>query len=136
LQSEFLLNFKSLQEAGLVIVGEDFVSSEEESSDEDEESENKKSSSPPKQRKALVSAENAQLLDAAGQGSLDVRLRKFKEERDELQDQVRHLKLELEEERSRNLKGATGSTFSMNGPNDEEMDIQRKFSFNHRYFCK
>jgi LRRFIP family len=115
-----------LQEAGLVIVGEDFVSSEEESSDEDEESENKKSSSPPKQRKALVSAENAQLLDAAGQGSLDVRLRKFKEERDELQDQVRHLKLELEEERSRNLKGATGSTFSMNGPNDEEMDIQRK----------
>jgi hypothetical protein len=108
-------------------VGEDFVSSEEESSDEDEDSEGKKSSSPPKQRKALVSAENAQLLDAAGQGSLDVRLRKFKEERDELQDQVRHLKLELEEERSRNLKGVTGSSFSMNGPNDEEVDIQRKF---------
>jgi hypothetical protein len=111
-------------------VGEDFVSSEEESSEEDEDSEStqsKKSSSPPKQRKALVSAENAQLLDSAGQGSLDVRLRKFKEERDELQDQVRHLKLELEEERSRNLKGSSGSAFSMNGPNDEDMDVQRKF---------
>ncbi|CAB3370868.1 Hypothetical predicted protein [Cloeon dipterum] len=120
-----------IQEAGLVIVGEDIASSEEEDSDEDEDSEStqsKKSPSPPKQRKALVSADNAQLLDSAGQGSLDVRLRKFKEERDELQDQVRHLKLELEEERNRSLKGSVGSSFSMNGPNDDEMDLNREAS--------
>ncbi|XP_059478030.1 leucine-rich repeat flightless-interacting protein 2 isoform X2 [Neocloeon triangulifer] len=116
-----------IQEAGLVIVGEDYVSSEEEDSDEEDE-DSEKSATPPKQRKALVSADNAQLLDAAGQGSLDVRLRRFKEERDELQDQVRHLKLELEEERNRNLKGSVGSTYSVNGPNDDEMDLQREAS--------
>jgi hypothetical protein len=60
----------------------------------------------------------------------DVRLRKFLEERNELQDQVRHLKLELEEERSRNSKAdrrASGSLFTLNGPDGPEMlDVQRK----------
>ncbi|KAF4526590.1 hypothetical protein B566_EDAN006404 [Ephemera danica] len=62
-----------IQEHGLVIVGEDELSSEEESSDEDEDSESTHStrkSNSKRTRKALVSVESAQLLDSAGQGSL------------------------------------------------------------------
>ena len=60
-----------------------------------------------------------------------MRLRKFLEERNELQDQVRHLKLELEEERSRHSKvdrRTSGSVFSVNGPDGPEMvDVQREW---------
>lgn len=61
------------QEHGLVIVGEDAVSSEAESSEEDSDSESSPSPKKPstkKPRKALVSVESAQLLDTAGEGSL------------------------------------------------------------------
>lgn len=56
----------------------------------------------------------------------DVRLRKFAEEKSELLDQVRHLKLELEEERSRHKSDRQrgSSSVSLNGPDTELVDIQ------------
>jgi hypothetical protein len=56
----------------------------------------------------------------------DVRLRKFAEERNDLLDQVRHLKLELEEERSRHKSDRQrgSSSVSLNGPDTDLVDIQ------------
>ncbi|KAJ8927437.1 hypothetical protein NQ314_020107 [Rhamnusium bicolor] len=74
-----------ITEKGLVIVGEEVPPDED------------GTIQPPK--KALVSLENAQLLESAGDGSLDVRLARFAKEKSELHDQISHLKLELEEEK-------------------------------------
>ncbi|XP_073337675.1 leucine-rich repeat flightless-interacting protein 2 isoform X2 [Pagrus major] len=52
----------------------------------------------------VVSQEAAQLLEAAGEGPLDVRLRKLAEEKDELLAQIRKLKNQLEEERQKHSK--------------------------------
>lgn len=59
-------------------------------------------------------------------GFTDVRLRKFAEEKNELLDQVRHLKLELEEERSRHKSDRQrgSSSVSLNGPDTDLVDIQ------------
>lgn len=88
-----------IAEKGLVIVGEDCTGEE---------------NGLPK--KALVSVENAQLLQEAGDGSLDVRLAKFAKEKSDLQDQISHLKLELEEERTKRRKS---SSSTLNGPSSE-----------------
>nr|XP_032648505.1 leucine-rich repeat flightless-interacting protein 2 isoform X2 [Chelonoidis abingdonii] len=53
---------------------------------------------------AVVSQEAAQVLESAGEGPLDVRLRKLAEEKEELLSQIRKLKLQLEEERQKNSK--------------------------------
>ncbi|XP_049824237.1 leucine-rich repeat flightless-interacting protein 2 isoform X3 [Aethina tumida] len=102
-----------IAEKGLVIVGED--------SPPDEEG----ATTP---RKALVTAENAQLLREAGDGSLDVRLERFAKEKTELQDQISHLKLELEEERSKRRKSSAAG--SLNGPlsDYDTDDLQREAS--------
>ncbi|XP_028323571.1 leucine-rich repeat flightless-interacting protein 2 isoform X10 [Gouania willdenowi] len=50
---------------------------------------------------ALVSQEAAQVLESAGEGPLDVRLRKLAEEKDELLAQIRKLKNQLDEERQK-----------------------------------
>ncbi|XP_061432531.1 leucine-rich repeat flightless-interacting protein 2-like isoform X6 [Lethenteron reissneri] len=50
---------------------------------------------------ALVSRASARILDALGDGPLDVRLTKLTEERDGLEEQVRRLKSELEAERQK-----------------------------------
>ncbi|KAK3930254.1 Leucine-rich repeat flightless-interacting protein 2 [Frankliniella fusca] len=100
-----------IQEQGLVIVGD------EGDLDGCEDGEKRAP------RKALVSVESAEMLQKAGEGSLDVRLRKLAEERNELLDQIRHLKLELEEERSRHRNGPR----TLNGPADSDMeDLQRE----------
>uniref|UniRef100_A0A3P8UHH0 Leucine-rich repeat flightless-interacting protein 2 n=1 Tax=Amphiprion percula TaxID=161767 RepID=A0A3P8UHH0_AMPPE len=52
----------------------------------------------------LVSQEAAQVLESAGEGPLDVRLRKLAEEKDELLAQIRKLKNQLEEERQKHSK--------------------------------
>uniref|UniRef100_A0A671XRB3 Leucine-rich repeat flightless-interacting protein 2 n=1 Tax=Sparus aurata TaxID=8175 RepID=A0A671XRB3_SPAAU len=52
----------------------------------------------------VVSQEAAQLLESAGEGPLDVRLRKLAEEKDELLAQIRKLKNQLEEERQKHSK--------------------------------
>jgi len=88
---------RMIEEHGLVIVGEDDENGEE------KETEREKSCaySPPK--KALVSAEVASLLEQAGGGSLDVRIRRLIEDKNELTDKYRRLKLDLEEERTKSL---------------------------------
>uniref|UniRef100_UPI0037E8BF53 leucine-rich repeat flightless-interacting protein 2 isoform X18 n=1 Tax=Semicossyphus pulcher TaxID=241346 RepID=UPI0037E8BF53 len=52
----------------------------------------------------VVSQEAAQVLESAGEGPLDVRLRKLAEEKDELLSQIRKLKNQLEEERQKQAK--------------------------------
>ncbi|XP_061914637.1 leucine-rich repeat flightless-interacting protein 2 isoform X2 [Entelurus aequoreus] len=52
----------------------------------------------------VVSQEAAQVLESAGEGPLDVRLRKLAEEKDELLSQIRKLKNQLEEERQTHSK--------------------------------
>ncbi|XP_072379616.1 leucine-rich repeat flightless-interacting protein 2 isoform X2 [Diabrotica undecimpunctata] len=103
-----------IAEKGLVIVGDDASPD-----DEDEEVQH-----PPK--KALVSVENAHLLETAGDGSLDVRLSRFLKEKNELQDQISHLKLELEEEKNKRRKISSGGI--LNGPSSDYDydDIQRE----------
>ncbi|XP_064026051.1 leucine-rich repeat flightless-interacting protein 2 isoform X8 [Pogoniulus pusillus] len=49
----------------------------------------------------VVSQEAAQVLESAGEGPLDVRLRKLAGEKEELLTQVRKLKMQLEEERQK-----------------------------------
>ncbi|XP_036395585.1 leucine-rich repeat flightless-interacting protein 2 isoform X5 [Megalops cyprinoides] len=52
----------------------------------------------------VVTQEAAQVLESAGEGPLDVRLRKLANEKDELLAQIRKLKMQLEEERQKNSK--------------------------------
>ncbi|KAM4607846.1 leucine-rich repeat flightless-interacting protein 2 isoform 1-T1 [Polymixia lowei] len=58
----------------------------------------------------VVSQEAAQVLESAGEGPLDVRLRKLAEEKDELLAQIRKLKMQLEEERQKHSKMDTSYT--------------------------
>ncbi|XP_035982405.1 leucine-rich repeat flightless-interacting protein 2 isoform X8 [Fundulus heteroclitus] len=52
----------------------------------------------------VVTQEAAQVLESAGEGALDVRLRKLAEEKDELLAQIRKLKNQLEEEKQKHSK--------------------------------
>ncbi|KAM9025287.1 leucine-rich repeat flightless-interacting protein 2 isoform 12-T13 [Ara ararauna] len=52
----------------------------------------------------VVSQEAAQVLESAGEGPLDIRLRKLAGEKEELLSQVRKLKMQLEEERQKYCK--------------------------------
>lgn len=97
-----------IQEYGLVVMGEE---ENGEDTDHIEEDDDVDDLSPRKLsvKKVLVSQEAAELLSkGAAKGSLDVRLRKFGEEKNDLEDQVRRLKLELEEERNKNRRRENG----------------------------
>ncbi|XP_015598642.1 leucine-rich repeat flightless-interacting protein 2 isoform X3 [Cephus cinctus] len=104
-----------IEENGLVIV--------EDEGSEDEDTENENSSRGPR-RRVLVSTEAAELLQNAGEGSLDVRLRKFASEKKELQDEIRHLRLELEE--ARNRVRSERSPGSVLGCLSDSEDVQRE----------
>ncbi|XP_039528189.1 leucine-rich repeat flightless-interacting protein 2 isoform X9 [Pimephales promelas] len=52
----------------------------------------------------VVKQDVAQVLESAGDGPLDVRLRKLADEKDELLSQIRKLKMQLEEERQKHSK--------------------------------
>ncbi|XP_046720416.1 leucine-rich repeat flightless-interacting protein 2 isoform X13 [Silurus meridionalis] len=52
----------------------------------------------------LVTQEAAQVLESAGDGPLDIRLRKLAEEKDELLSQIRKLKTQLQDEKQKHLK--------------------------------
>lgn len=110
-----------IAEKGLVIVVEDLIPYEDDSGGD--VSNNSINNTP---KKALVSAENAQLLENSGEGSLDVRLARFASEKKDLQDQISHLRLELEEEKSKRRKT---SGVTLNGPTSDSDydadDIQR-----------
>ncbi|XP_020295743.1 leucine-rich repeat flightless-interacting protein 2 isoform X2 [Pseudomyrmex gracilis] len=100
-----------IQENGLVIVDDE--------GSEDENNENL-GNGPCRRKRVLVSTEAAELLETAGKGSLDVRLRKFASEKKELQDEIRHLRLELEETRNRMRSERSSGYLSDND------DVQRE----------
>uniref|UniRef100_A0A0K8V4J3 Leucine-rich repeat flightless-interacting protein 2 n=1 Tax=Bactrocera latifrons TaxID=174628 RepID=A0A0K8V4J3_BACLA len=74
-------------------------------------------------KRALVSVENAQLLGSV-QGSLDVRLKKFSEEKQQLFAEVQKLQETLENYKSQ----GKGRSNSLNGPtgSDEDYEAQRE----------
>ncbi|KAM9187483.1 leucine-rich repeat flightless-interacting protein 2 isoform 3-T3 [Dugong dugon] len=77
----------------------------------------------------VVSQEAAQVLESAGEGPLDVRLRKLAGEKEELLSQIRKLKLQLEEERQkgpRSDSAATGDLAGLqNGTDLQLIEMQR-----------
>uniref|UniRef100_A0A287APY7 Leucine-rich repeat flightless-interacting protein 2 n=1 Tax=Sus scrofa TaxID=9823 RepID=A0A287APY7_PIG len=76
----------------------------------------------------VVSQEAAQVLESAGEGPLDVRLRKLAGEKEELLSQVRKLKLQLEEEQqkcSRNDGVAGDPAGLQNGSDLQFIEMQR-----------
>ncbi|XP_030061431.1 leucine-rich repeat flightless-interacting protein 2 isoform X3 [Microcaecilia unicolor] len=76
----------------------------------------------------LVSQEAAQVLESAGGGPLDVRLRKLAEEKDELISQIRKLKLQLDEERqkkSQHENTITDASGLENGSDLQLIEMQR-----------
>lgn len=102
-----------LAERGLVLVGPHAGDDEEEGVDELEQE---------RRTRAVVSAETAAILaGVAGKGPLDARIKKLAEERDDLQDQVRRLKLDFEEERSRTDRLERSAPFT-----EEEADWETK----------
>ncbi|KAL6069415.1 hypothetical protein STEG23_027923, partial [Scotinomys teguina] len=75
-----------------------------------------------------VSQEAAQVLESAGEGPLDVRLRKLAGEKEELLSQVRKLKLQLEEERQKCPRndGTSGDLAGLqNGSDLQFLEMQR-----------
>ncbi|XP_062910925.1 leucine-rich repeat flightless-interacting protein 2 isoform X8 [Mobula hypostoma] len=76
----------------------------------------------------VVSQEAAQVLESAGDGPLDVRLKKLADEKEELLAQIRKLKLQLEEERQKNSKienVLTDSDRLENGTDLQILEMQR-----------
>lgn len=77
----------------------------------------------------VVSQEAAQVLESAGEGPLDVRLRKLAGEKEELLSQVRKLKLQLEEERQKGARGDGGAVGDLaglqNGSDLQFIEMQR-----------
>ncbi|XP_038137334.1 leucine-rich repeat flightless-interacting protein 2 isoform X3 [Cyprinodon tularosa] len=82
---------------------------------------------PPSSGITLVTQEAAQVLESAGEGPLDVRLRKLAEEKDELLAQIRKLKIQLEEEKQKHSKvGDAGVGESLeNGTDLHFIEMQR-----------
>ena len=69
---------------------------------------------------AIVSAETASIIAGLGPGPLDVRIKRLADERDDLSDSIRRLKMDLDEEKSRNQR-LERSPF-----NPEEVDWETK----------
>ncbi|KAF8792291.1 Leucine-rich repeat flightless-interacting like protein [Argiope bruennichi] len=120
-----------ITEHGLVLVGGE----EEEVKDDDEDelsSDNKKKSESEREKRiakmALVSQAAADILNKAGSGTLDVRLKKLAEEKQELLDEIYRLRLDLEEERQKAYKLDQLSLRStgVNGPEMKLMEVQRE----------
>ncbi|XP_072323454.1 leucine-rich repeat flightless-interacting protein 2 isoform X28 [Scyliorhinus torazame] len=76
----------------------------------------------------IVSQEAAQVLESAGDGPLDVRLKKLADEKEELLAQIRKLKLQFEEERQKNSKienVLTDADRLENGTDLQMLEMQR-----------
>ena len=104
-----------ISERGMVLVGNE---------EEDEEFEKTTEEEQEKRTRAIVSSDTAAILSGIGSGPLDVRIKKLgegfffqkkknsvkltyffsAEERDDLQDTVRRLKMDLEEEKNRSQR--------------------------------
>ncbi|XP_013789091.2 leucine-rich repeat flightless-interacting protein 2-like [Limulus polyphemus] len=80
-------------------------------------------------RAALVSQEAAQILEEAGEGSLDVKLKRLAEKKQELLDEINRIKLDLEEERQKTARMEQITLVhgpQSNGPEMKLLDIQRE----------
>ncbi|XP_077861649.1 leucine-rich repeat flightless-interacting protein 2-like isoform X2 [Saccoglossus kowalevskii] len=78
---------------------------------------------------ALVTPDGAQLLEKLGDGSIDFKLKKLVEEKEEILEQIKKLKAELEEEKSKNNQGdrlRNTPLSPMNGPDLELLELQRE----------
>lgn len=109
LQAQLDEQTRLLSERGMVLVGNE----DEEISCEEQDRANangyfdhelKPEDDQDKRTRAIVSSETASILNGLGKGPLDVRIRRLANERDDLMDSVRRLKLDLEEERQRGAR--------------------------------
>lgn len=80
-------------------------------------------------RRALVSVENAHLLGTV-QGSLDVRLRRFADEKTELQEEISKLRQQLNDTKHRGRRSG-----SMNGSLDDDDLEDAQSTTNFLNFC-
>ncbi|XP_029609142.1 leucine-rich repeat flightless-interacting protein 2 isoform X15 [Salmo trutta] len=71
----------------------------------------------------VVTQEAAQVLESAGEGPLDVRLRKLADEKDELLAQIRKLKMQLEDERQKHSKMENAFTEGERMENGTELHV-------------
>ncbi|XP_039254802.1 leucine-rich repeat flightless-interacting protein 2-like [Styela clava] len=107
-----------IQEQGLVMVGGNMAVDGEVDSDDPDGLHN--------HRYTLLTQEAAQVLQSAGDGPLEVRLKKLAEEKQTLIDQVRRLEQELDEERSKD-GAVNGSSKVENGVSDMMLlELQRE----------
>nr|XP_022305052.1 leucine-rich repeat flightless-interacting protein 2-like [Crassostrea virginica] len=84
----------------------------------------------------LISADAAELLEKGGVGSLDDRLRAFLDEKTNLLKEIKGLKDELEEEKSKR-EHKTSSVPQINGPEMQLYEVQREASKQiHEYKLK
>nr|ACO14809.1 Leucine-rich repeat flightless-interacting protein 2 [Caligus clemensi] len=81
-----------------------------------------------KRTRGIVSTDTANILSACGSGPLDIRIKRLADERDDLQDVVGRLKLDLEEERTKNLK-LERSPFSSEDAEREAKRIIDEYKF-------
>lgn len=118
-----------ITEHGLVLVGGEQEEKEVYDEDDDELDEPKE----PKvvrtiSQMALVTQEAAEILKQAGSGSLDARLKKLAEEKQELLDEIYRLRLDLEEEKQKGYKMEQLSSMKTgtNSPEMKLMEMQRE----------
>lgn len=113
-----------IQEQGLVMVGGNMVAE----SDSDDDADGYGSKSNHRYKPTLVSQEAAQVLESAGDGTLESRLKHLVEEKNHLTDEVKRLQMELDEERSKDSLNKSGSSLE-NGVSDMMLlEIQRETS--------
>ncbi|XP_033111091.1 leucine-rich repeat flightless-interacting protein 2-like isoform X2 [Anneissia japonica] len=109
---------KLIEEHGLILVGENGEGNEKELKDK-------------VGAIVVVSPEAAEMLEMVGEGPLDVRLKKFVEEKKELLEEIRILKIDLENERDKLAvaeRRRTAQAPLLNGPEMNVYDIQREAS--------
>ncbi|XP_069111081.1 leucine-rich repeat flightless-interacting protein 2-like isoform X2 [Argopecten irradians] len=84
----------------------------------------------------LISVEAADILDKAGDGSLDDKIKKFAEERNALTKEIKKLQNELEEEKSKR-EHSSPKVPQINGPEMQLYEVQREASKQiHEYKLK
>merc|ERR1719300_1928684 len=77
--------------------------------------------------RAIVSQDTANILSGLGSGPLDVRIKRLAGQRDDLQDTVRRLKLDLEEERSRSSLARGAASLDENERETKKLIDDYKF---------
>nr|XP_022307050.1 leucine-rich repeat flightless-interacting protein 2-like [Crassostrea virginica] len=127
-KEQLAIKEKLIQESGLVIVSsEEGVLSLEKCLPNEQI---------PQGGSLLISADAAELLEKGGVGSLDDRLRAFLDEKTNLLKEIKGLKDELEEEKSKR-EHKTSSVPQINGPEMQLYEVQREASKQiHEYKLK